>query len=401
MPISRRRFLLTSTAVGAAAFHDMQAAANPLLSLQDASQASAPTTDHEKAQMGMMPGDTAVPPQLPTIREAARSRGLLAGCAVNIHALQTDAAYAQLVKEQANILVAENSMKFGPIHPGQDRFFFDEADFLFSFAQTHGMQVRGHNFVWHRQLPAWFESYATSQNAAAVLVNHIQTVGGRYAGRVHSWDVVNEAIYLEDGKPGGLRNSPWYKLLGPGYIDLAFRTARQVDPQALLCYNDYGIESESSGDTDKRAAVLKLVRGLRERGVPLDAVGIQSHIAAGGNARYGPGLTAFMNEIQSMGLKILLTEMDVNDRALGADTRERDKVVGATYFQYLKLTLANPATIAALTWGIADKYTWLNGEDSRPDKLPERALPFDADLKPKLAYVAEVEALLNTTPRMS
>lgn len=349
--------------------------------------------------MGLQRGTTVVPPNMPTLREAARRRGLLAGCAVNTSALQTDIAYAQLVKEQCNIVVAENAMKFGPIHPEQDRYFFDEADSLFSFAQAHGMEVRGHNFVWHRQLPGWFEAYATAQNAASILVNHIQTVGGRYAGRVQSWDVVNEAIHLEDGKPGGLRNSPWYKLLGPGYLDLAFRTARQVDPHALLCYNDYGIEGENAGDADKRAAVLTLVRGMRERGVPIDAVGIQSHIYAGGNAHYGAGLTEFLHAIQNMGLKIMLTEMDVNDRVLAADKAARDKIVAAAYSQYLTLALTNPAVIAVLTWGITDKYTWLNGEDSRPDKLPERALPFDADLGPKLAYVGEVQAILNAPAR--
>lgn len=400
MPISRRRFLFTSTAVGAAAFHDCQASANPLFRLQNAGQAPTPTTDHDDRRMGLQLGTTAVPAQLPTLREAARSRGLLAGCAVNTRALQTDVAYAQLVQEQANIVVAENAMKFGPIQPGRDKFFFEEADYLFSFAQSRGMQVRGHNFVWHRQLPAWFTEYATPQNAAAILVNHIETVAGRYAGRVQSWDVVNEAIHVEDGKPGGLRDSPWYKLLGPGYIDLAFRTARQVDPHALLCYNDYGIESEASGDADKRAAVLKLVRGMRERGVPLDAVGIQSHISAGSNVRYGSGLTEFLREIQAMGLKIMLTEMDVDDRGLGADKRTRDAAVAAAYSQYLSLTLANPDVIAALTWGITDKYTWLNGEESRRlDKLAARALLFDADLRPKPAYVAEVEAILNAPAR--
>ena len=385
--------------MGAAALHDLQASASPFSCARDVGQAPGPTTDRDNSRMGLAAGSTAVPAQLPTIREAARSRGLLAGCAVNLHALQTDTAYAQLVKEQANIVVAENAMKFGPIHPAQNQFAFEEADYLFGFAQDHGMQVRGHNFVWHRQLPAWFKDYATPGNAASILVNHIEAVGGRYAGRVQSWDVVNEAIHVEDGKPGGLRNSPWYQLLGPGYIDLAFRTARQVDPHALLCYNDYGLESEAAGDANKRSAVLKLLRGMRERGVPLDAVGIQSHISAGDNARYGQGLTDFMREIQAMGLQILLTEMDVNDRALGADTQTRDKTVGAAYYHFLKLALANPAVTAILTWGITDKYSWLNDEDSRPDKLPERALPFDADLKPKLAYIAEVQALRNAPAR--
>ncbi len=358
--------------------------------LAQAAGQAAPLQDPAKTGI---PGDASVPAGLPTLREAAEQRGLLVGTAVAIPQLKSNQAYADLLKQQANIVVAENAMKFGPMRPAPEKFFFDDADALFAFAEANGIKVRGHNFVWHRQLPRWFGDYATRDNAQSLLTNHIQTVGGRYAGRVHSWDVVNEAIQVDDGQAEGLRNSPWYKLLGPGYIDTAFQTARKVDPKALLCYNDYGIENESPADGAKRAAVLKLVRGMQARNVPIDAVGIQSHIAAGGKQVYGAGLQQFMHEVQSMGLKILLTEMDVNDRALPSDPATRDKAVGAVYAQYLTLALANPATIALLTWGITDKYTWLNGEDSRPDKLPERALPFDADLRPKPAYVAEVEAV--------
>ena len=346
-----------------------------------------------------VPGDAAVPAGLPTLREAAESRGLLVGTAVAVPMLRRDAAYADLIKQQANIVVAENSMKFGPLRPGPDKFFFDEADALFEFAAANGIKVRGHNFVWHRQLPRWFEGYATKENAQSLLTNHIETVGGRYAGRVHSWDVVNEAIQVDDGQPDGLRNSPWFKLLGPGYIDTAFRTARKVDPKALLCYNDYDIESDAPSQAAKRAALLKMVQGMQARNVPIDAIGIQSHIKAGEGQVYGAGLLQFMQQVQSMGLKILLTEMDVNDRALPSDVPTRDKAVGKVYGDYLKLTLANPSTIALLTWGITDRYTWLNGEDSRKDKLPERALPFDADLRPVPAYVAEVEAVRGAPTR--
>jgi len=340
-----------------------------------------------------------VPPDLPTIREAGASRNLLAGCAVNVPLLRRDPMYANLIKQQAGIVVAESAMKFGPLRPTPDQFFFDNADYLFTFAEANGMKVRGHNFVWHRQLPRWFASYVTPQNAESVLVNHIMTVGTRYAGRVQSWDVVNEAIQISDNQPGGLRNSPWYKLLGPSYIDLAYRTARRADPSALLCYNDYDIESESSEQAAKRAAVLNLVRGMKQRGTPIDAVGIQSHIHAGTGEKYGPGLQQFMSEIQGMGLKILLTEMDVNDRALPADIATRDRAVADVYRDYLTLTLANTDVIALLTWGITDKYTWLNQEGARKDKLPERCLPFDADFHPVPAYVAEVEAIQHAPMR--
>jgi len=297
------------------------------------------------------------------------------------------------------ILVGETEFKFGPIHPEPTTFFFDDADYIANFAQSNNMLLRGHNFVWHRALPPWFAIYVTPQNAEHVLVNHIETVAGRYKGRIHSWDVVNEAIQVSDGLPNGLRNSPWQKVL-PGYIDIAFRTARRVDPHAILTYNDYGIEAEDEPSTAKRAAVLALVRGMQQRGVPIDAVGIQSHISAGpkpdGSHTYGPALTKFMSDVQSLGLKMMLTEMDVNDRDLPADIRTRDKAVGDLYANYLHTTLANPAVIALLTWGITDKYTWLNHEGARKDGLPERSLPFDADLKPKPAFYAELNALKRT-----
>jgi endo-1,4-beta-xylanase len=132
---------------------------------------------------------------------------------------------------------------------------------------------------------------------------------------------------------------------------------------------------------------------MQQRGVPIDAVGIQSHISAGPNHTYGPALTRFMDDIQSVGLKIMLTEMDVNDRDLPADIPTRDKAVADLYASYLHTTLANPAVVALLTWGITDKYTWLNHEGARPDGQPERCLPFDANLNPTAAFTAELNAL--------
>jgi endo-1,4-beta-xylanase len=331
-----------------------------------------------------------------TLRAAAAARGLLIGCAVADAPLHTDPAYRDLVRAQANIVVAENAFKFGLLRPSPTTFFFDRADELAAFAKANAMRLRGHNFVWHRQLPPWFAAYVTPQNAERVLVEHIERVGGRYAGQVHSWDVVNEAIELPDNLPGGLRNSPWQQLL-PGYIDIAFRTARRVDPHALLVYNDYGIEAEDPASAAKRAAVLALLRGLQERGTPIDALGVQSHLSAanasGVAPTYGPGLMKMIAEARAMGLKVLITELDVNDRHLPAPVLARDAAVAAVYASYLETVLADPAVIAVLTWGITDKYTWLNGEGGRPDRLPERALPFDADMQPAPACAAILHAL--------
>ncbi|HZQ44051.1 MAG TPA: endo-1,4-beta-xylanase [Acidobacteriaceae bacterium] len=335
---------------------------------------------------GSLPG-TPPPGSLKSV-----SHNFPVGCCVAARILRTDGAYTALVRQQCSILVAESEMKFGPLRPTPTTFFFDNADYIVNFAEQNHMLMRGHNFLWHRQLPSWFATYVTPQNAEQVLVNHINTVAGRYKGRIHSWDVVNEAIQVSDNLPGGLRNSPWQKVL-PGYIDIAFRTARRADPHALLTYNDYGIEAEDEASTKKRAAVLALVRGMQQRNVPIDAVGIQSHLTAGPNRVYGPALAKFMADVQSLGLKIMLTEMDVNDRDLPADIPTRDKAVADLYASYLLTTLANPAVAALLTWGITDKYTWLNHEGARKDGLPERCLPFDPDLKPTPAFFAELNAL--------
>lgn len=386
MSISRRHFLAGASALAGTA-------------------AIGQTTQSPRTQpiAGSLPPGTPVyqslvPPQLPTLRQAGASRNLPTGCAVSIPALRSDPGYAQLIRQQAGIVVAEDAMKFGPLRPTPDQFFFDDADLLMAFAQANGMQVRGHNFVWHHQLPDWFASYVTPANAEAVLVRHIETVAARYAGRMQSWDVVNEAILLSDALPGGLRNTPWYRLLGPRYLDIAFHAARRADPTALLCYNDYGLEGEVPEEAAKGEAVLALLRGMQARGVPIDAVGLQSHLVAHAGG-YGGGLQHFMQQAQAMGLKIILTEFDVNDRYLSVEIASRDEVVAALYRSYLNLTLPNPNVIALLTWGLTDRYTWLNINKANRDPRPERSLPFDADLHPTLAYVAAVEAIQAARPR--
>jgi endo-1,4-beta-xylanase len=343
-----------------------------------------------------------------SIRTAGEGRGILAGCAVSVRALRSDAAYKKLLQEQAGIVVGEVEFKFGPLRPSPTEFFFEDADYLASFAEANGMKLRGHNFVWHRQLPKWFDSYVTKENAKSVLVEHIEKVGGRYAGKIHSWDVVNEAVQVSDGLPGGFRDSAWQKVLGgtgavPEYIEVAFRTARRVDPKALLVYNDYGIEGEDEGSAKKRAAVMGLLRAMQKEGVPLDGLGVQSHISAVGKDGkvpvYGAGLRSMIAEARGMGLKVLVTEMDVNDRYVAAEVGPRDAAVARMYGSYLETVLQDPAVIAVLTWGITDKYTWLNGEDARTDGEKERPLPFDAAMQPTAAFAAEVKALQRAPAR--
>ena len=313
----------------------------------------------------------------------AAANRLIYGCAVNVPALASDAVYAQLVREQAGMIVGENAMKWAALRPAEGTFAFNEADALVAFAETNGMKVRGHCLCWHKQLPEWFAAGATAENARGLLLEHIRVVAGRYAGRMHSWDVVNEAVEVKDGRPDGLRDSPWLRLVGPDYVEAAFRAAREADPEALLTYNDYGLEGEDAESLKKRVAVLQLLRRLKARRVPLDAVGLQAHLTAGD--RFGPGMMAFLAAVRQLGLQVFVTELDVNDKLLAADVGARDAAVGRVYGEFVGLVMHEPAVSVVMTWGITDGRTWLK---DRKDGLAERCLPFDEQGKPVAAFFA-------------
>jgi endo-1,4-beta-xylanase len=383
---SRREFLGTAARLGAGA---ATASVLPLIAAGRA-DAAKPRRAAGASATESVTGDA-------SLGAHGAAHGLLYGCAVNMNALAADAAYAALVREQCRIVVAENAMKWGSLRPSAEGFRFDEADALVAFAEANRMKIRGHNLVWHQSNPKWLDATATKENARELLVTHIETVAGRYAGRMHSWDVVNEAIHVEEGRPDGLRNSMWLRLIGEEYIELAFQTAREADPQALLTYNEYGIEEETCAGEQKREAVIELLRRMVARRVPVDAVGVQSHIAAavaagGTGAQYGAGLMRFIAAARELGLQVFITEMDVNDRALAADGPGRDAAVAAAYRQYLELALADPAVRLVLTWGITDRYTWLGHEEGRADGKPERPLLFDAAGRAKASFYAVRDA---------
>ena len=239
---------------------------------------AASATQHVWAQPSVQPAAVPDVAGANSLRAHADARGVLVGCAVVPERLTGEPDYAALVAEQSNILVPENAMKWAALRPASDKFNFGPADTIVAFAAAHGQKVRGHNLCWHEALPKWFAATVTKGNAPQILTDHIRTVAGHYAGKLHSWDVVNEAINPKSGLPSAMRKSPWLELIGPDYIDLAFRTARAADSTALLTYNDYGIETDEPDETEKREAVLALVRGMKKRGVPIDAVGVQSHL---------------------------------------------------------------------------------------------------------------------------
>jgi endo-1,4-beta-xylanase len=325
-----------------------------------------------------------------SLRAHAAKAGLTSGAAVVVPLLGRDPALAELVVDQCAILVPENELKWHALRPEKDRYDFSQPDALFDFASKHGLRVRGHTLAWHNSVPGWLSQAPATMDVRAVFVDHIRTVMTRYKGRVHSWDVVNEAVLPKDGLTGGLRNSFWFQRVGPDYIDLAFRTAREADPHARLTYNDYGVEYDNAEEEERRTAILELLRGMQARNVPLDAVGVQAHIKANSPATIGKGLQRYLEAIRAMGLEIYLTELDVNEDDIASNAvEERDRIVAQTYRQFLDVALANPSVKLVLTWGISDRRTWLNGGPTHHRKQPnrpQRSLPFDSDYRPVAAF---------------
>lgn len=334
-----------------------------------------------------------------SLAQVASRKGLLYGAASDHAMLSSDPQFAARYIENCSILVPENGLKWRALRPSPDQFDFTKTDWLFGFAETHRLQMRGHTLVWHLSLPRWFSETVNQRNAERYLVNHIESVAGRYAGKVHSWDVVNEAIEVPDDRPDGLRKSPWLEFLGEEYIDLAFRVAAQSDPNALRVYNDYGLQYDTSSHIAKRRAALRLLERLKAKDTPIQAFGIQSHLRASETRFNAQKLRQFLQDIASMGLKILITELDVSDQGLPADIANRDRLVADAYREYLDVVLDEPAVIAVLTWGLSDRYTWLSEFKPREDGLPVRPLPLDENLERKPAWYAIAQAFDNAPAR--
>lgn len=326
-----------------------------------------------------------------SLRQRAAAKGLIYGGATEPHMLLQNSKFAARFAQECAILVPENALKWRILRPSPDRFDFTQGDRMAEFAREHNMLFRGTPLVWHKGLPGWFKNTVNRKNAEKVLIDHIKMVAGHYAGKMHSWDVVNEAIAPVHGRSDGLRKTPWLQFLGPDYINIAFRAAAEADPQALLVYNDFDLEYDNPRHQAKRAKVLRLLERLKSSGAPVHALGIQSHLAAGRNGFTAKKLKDFLKDVASLGLKILVTEMDVIDKQ-PLDVAVRDRLIAEVYEDYLSVVLDEPAVIAVLTWGLSDRYTWISKLAPRNDGTPVRPLPLDAQLKRKLAWNAIARA---------
>lgn len=347
--------------------------------------------------LALADGDTACAPSKEAatgapLKARAGERGLLFGTAADRDPLELDQSYAEVVAAECAMVTPENSMKWERLRPTPETFSFENSDWLVDFAEANGLAVHGHTLTWHSQLPGWFEDVVEKANAEQMLRAHIETVAGRYANRIRSWDVVNEAIEDEDGRTDGLRLTPWLRHLGTGYIDLAFRMAAEAAPDAMLVYNDYGLEYPDDYFENRRAYYLDLVSALVAGGAPIHAVGIQSHLD--GNRRPNfERFSKFLDDIASLGLEIMITELDVRDQNLPADPLTRDCYVADTYRSFLDVVLDKPKVRSVAVWGLSDRYSWLGYFAPRDDGEPVRPLPFDREMRRKPAWSAIAEAL--------
>lgn len=323
------------------------------------------------------------------LRELAAQKNILYGAATQKRFLVSDPIFADHFKKECGLLTPEVALKWKHLRPTPDTFNFERGDWLADFAAQHQMAFRGHTLVWHKGLSPWFDTHVNALNAREQLLKHIETVVGHYAGRVHSWDVVNEAVFPMHNRTDGLRETPWLQMLGPDYIEMAFRAAATADPKALLVYNEVALDFDENNK--KRAATLALLQRLKERNVPVHALGIQGHLR--GKTKINPDkLKAFLQSVSALGFKILITELDVTDRAFPKNIERRDRQVAEVYAEYLSVVLQEPAVIALITWGLSDRYIWLDNEE-RKDGASPRPLPLDVQMNRKLAWAAIAENL--------
>ena len=339
-----------------------------------------------------------------SLKQLAAEKGVLFGSCLALKYCVQSAAYQQLFINQCDIATPELHMKWNSLSSQPGVYDFATADQFVAFCATHRIKVRGHTLVWHDCLPPWVAQQLASDSGQtrgrAIMTDHIRSVTGHFVGKLYSWDVVNEVLDPGSHRPDCLRDSPWLRACGEDYIELAFRTTAAADPNALLVWNENYLEVSNGFGYAKRAAMLALLDRLLARGVPIHGVGIEAHLRGDQSAVLGDGsYETFLSELARRHMKVYITELDVQDAALPADTATRDKAVADIYNRFLSATLRQPAVRAVVTWGLADCFTWIAGYRPRKDGLPVRPLPFDANCQAKPAYYAIVEAIQAAPPR--
>jgi len=339
--------------------------------------------------------------QLASLKLAAARCGIRYGSDSDVPIATAPARYGQLFAEQCDLYAA--NLSWASVTPKRGTPDPAREDPNVAFARAHDIKLTGAHLLWHELTPRWFSDLASQDEARQAIADHIAAMARHFAGEVYSWNVVNEAMDPQEGRPDGLRHSPLLAKLGPSFIEFGFREARQANPGVLLVYNDYGTEMDIPHDAARRRTMLRLLESLRSRNVPIDAVGLQSHLKMNGSRFNEKIYRDFLREISGMGLKIMITELDVLDLKTPSDLRQRDQAVADLYSRYLNVVLDELAVVAVVTWGLSDRYTWLTPHSNpnyvREDGTPMRPLPFDAAFNPKPAFYAMLSAFAHAPVR--
>ncbi len=300
---------------------------------------------------------------------------------------RTVKSHAQVIAEQFNSITCENEMKYSSIAPEEERFNFGIADDIMEFARDNQMAVRGHTFVWHNQTPEWVFRDADRNQLLQRIRNHMIALGGRYNKEVFAWDVVNEAI--EDKADEVLRRSKWFEILGESFMDDIFLMAKEILPDKELYYNDY-----NETNPIKRQKIYNTIKNMRERGIPVDGIGMQCH-----HNIYEPSADELKRAIElyaELGVKLHITEMDVslfefNDHgSIAGPTAELIEKQASVYEKSFKIFREYKEHIDCVTiWGVADDATWLDHFPARNRK--NWPLLFDEEHNPKEAFYRIME----------
>ena len=332
--------------------------------------------------------------------ESARLAGVTYGASAG-PPLFTDAEYRLLYLVHCRAITSDVALKFDWLRPHDaEHWDWAPADRLVAFAERTGMVFRGHALIWNENAPAWLKKLSLAE-IRRVFDEHIDTVVGRYAGKVAVWDVVNEPFWPGHGKPGGWRTGPWLEAFGPAYVARALRRARAADPKALLAVNEAHCERMDGVGRAIRAGMERLAAELRETGAPLDALGFQGHLQPQlpfDDARFAD----FLRPLGEMGLRLHITELDVNDESFPDNIRKRDNMVARRYQDFLRAVLSVKQVDTVINWQLSDRYSWYAGL-ARAGQLrtrrPPRPLPFDARYRRKKAWFAISRAFMERAAR--
>jgi endo-1,4-beta-xylanase len=320
--------------------------------------------------------------EAPSLAEAATGAGLLYGASIGEEAF-ADPAYAELYRRETRVLTTDVALKFDWLRPAPDRFEFRFADAILSAARANGKLMRGHTLIWNDNAPDWLKRLP-GREVERVFDEHIDRVAERYAGQLHSWDVVNEPFWPMDRQPGGWRDGPWFAAMGPSYVERAFRRVAAIDKSARLTLNEAQCDNDHDWGRSIRPLLAGLVERLLDAGAPLQAVGLQCHLQPQWPADYA-AFAHYVGGFGAKGLEIYISEFDVNDASFPDATAERDQAVAETAAAFLSAVLAIPAVKLVVNWQLSDRYSWYRAVQSPRfgSRRAPRPLPFDADLRAK------------------